>query len=42
MASLTNLAISTLRQAGHTTIAQGPRHMSRDITRPLTLLGIQS
>lgn len=40
MASLRNLAISTLRQAGWTNIAKGLRHMSRNPTRPLTLLGI--
>lgn len=42
MATLRNLAISALRLAGHTNIAQGLRHMSRDTTRPLTLLGIKS
>lgn len=40
MASLRNLAISALRQAGATNIAQALRHMTRDTTRPLTLLGI--
>ena len=40
MASLRDLAISTLRQHGRNNIAQGLRHMSRDTTRPLTLLGI--
>ncbi|MFI7679592.1 transposase [Actinophytocola sp. NPDC049390] len=40
MASLRNLAISALRQTGWTNIAQALRHMSRDTTRPLTLLGI--
>jgi predicted transposase YbfD/YdcC len=40
MASLRNLAISTLRHHGWHNIAQGLRHMSRDTTRPLTLLGI--
>ncbi len=40
MASLRNLAISTLRHAGHTNIAAALRHTARDITRPLTLLGI--
>lgn len=40
MASLRNLAISALRQAGWTNIAQALRHMTRDITRPLTLPGI--
>lgn len=42
MASLRNLAISALRLTGHTSIATGLRHMSRDMTRPLTLLGIKS
>lgn len=42
MASLRNLAISALRLAGHANIAKALRHMARDITRPLTLLGIQS
>jgi len=40
MASLRNLAISALRQAGHTNIAQALRHLARDATRPLQLLGI--
>src|SRR5699024_3721502 len=40
MASLRNLAISTLRQAGHTNIAAATRKASREATRPLTLLGI--
>ena len=40
MASLRNLAISALRHHGWDNIAQGLRHMSRDITRPLALLGI--
>jgi len=40
MASLRNLAISALRHAGHTNIAQALRHMARDTTRPLQLLGI--
>lgn len=40
MASLRNLAINALRLAGHTNIATGLRHTSRDFTRPLTLLGI--
>jgi predicted transposase YbfD/YdcC len=40
MASLRNLAISTLRHAGHTNIAAALRTMARDVTRPLTLLGI--
>ena len=40
MASLRNLAISALRQTGHTNIAAGLRHMARDPARPLQLLGI--
>ena len=40
MASLRNLVISALRLAGWTNIAQALRHMARDTTRPLTLLGI--
>ncbi|WP_312878597.1 ISAs1 family transposase [Lentzea indica] len=40
MASLRNLALNALRLAGHTRIATGLRHTSRDFTRPLTLLGI--
>nr|CEL14930.1 hypothetical protein [Kibdelosporangium sp. MJ126-NF4]CEL16408.1 hypothetical protein [Kibdelosporangium sp. MJ126-NF4] len=40
MATLRNLAISALRLTGATNIAQALRAMSRDITRPLTLLGI--
>jgi predicted transposase YbfD/YdcC len=40
MASLRNLAISTLRQTGHTNIAAALRHMARDTTRPLNLLGL--
>jgi len=40
MASLRNLAISALRQAGWTNIAQALRHMTRDTTRPLALLGM--
>jgi predicted transposase YbfD/YdcC len=42
MASLRNLAISALRHAGATNIAQALRHMTRDTTRPLTLLGIHT
>jgi predicted transposase YbfD/YdcC len=41
MASLRNLAINAHRFAGHTSIAAGLRHTSRDFTRPLTLLGIR-
>jgi predicted transposase YbfD/YdcC len=40
MASLRNLAISTLRHHGWDNIAQGLRHMARNPLRPLTLLGI--
>lgn len=40
MATLRNLAISALRTAGHTNIAAGLRHMARNPTRPLQLLGI--
>ncbi len=40
IASLRNLATSTLRQAGHTNIAKALRHTARDATRALTLLGI--
>ena len=40
MASLRNLAISALRQTGHTNIAAGLRHMARNPTRPLQLLRI--
>jgi hypothetical protein len=40
MATLRNLAISTLRLAGHTNIAAGLRSMARDVTRTLTLLGL--
>jgi predicted transposase YbfD/YdcC len=42
MAGLRNLAISAIRLAGHTNIAQGLRHMARDTNRPLSLLGIRS
>lgn len=41
MASLRNLAISALRQKGHTNIAAALRAAARDTTRPLTLLGIR-
>jgi len=40
MATLRNLAISTLRHHGWNNIAKGLRHMARNPTRPLTLLGI--
>jgi predicted transposase YbfD/YdcC len=42
MAGLRNLAISAIRLDGYTNIAQGLRHMARDVTRPLALLGILS
>jgi predicted transposase YbfD/YdcC len=42
MASLRNLAISALHLANWTNIAQALRHMARDATRPLHLLGITS
>lgn len=42
MASLRNLAISALRQTGHTNIAQALRHMARNTNRPLQLLGINA
>jgi predicted transposase YbfD/YdcC len=40
MASLRNLAINAFRLTGHTNIAAALRTMTRDATRPLTLLGI--
>ena len=41
MATLRNLAINTLRDAGHSNIAAGLRHASYEpFTRPLDLLGI--
>ncbi|GAA3053173.1 ISAs1 family transposase [Streptomyces glomeratus] len=40
MASLRNLAIGTLRLAGWTNIAEGLRHHGRNMTRPLTALGL--
>ncbi|EOD69759.1 transposase [Amycolatopsis vancoresmycina DSM 44592] len=40
MATLRNLAISALRDTGHSSIAAAPRPMARDTTRPLTLFGI--
>ena len=42
MARRRNLAISALRLAGHTNIAQAVRAMARNVTRPLALLGIKS
>jgi predicted transposase YbfD/YdcC len=41
MAGLRNLAIGALRMAGHNNIAKALRHIGRDYTRALTLLGIQ-
>ena len=40
MATLRNLAISLLRQAGHRNIARGVRWAGRDATRAFGLLGI--
>jgi len=40
MATLRNFAINTLRHNGWDNIAKGLRHMARNPTRPLTLLGI--
>jgi hypothetical protein len=40
MATLRNLAIGALRLADTTNIAQALRTTARDITGPLTLLGI--
>ena len=40
MASLRNLAIAALRQAGHTNVAKGLRWAARDAYRPLQLLNI--
>jgi predicted transposase YbfD/YdcC len=40
MASLRNLAINAFRHAGHTNIAAALRAITRNPTRPLTLLGI--
>ncbi|RVX46445.1 DDE family transposase [Nonomuraea polychroma] len=40
MAVLRNLAIGALRLTGATNLAQAIRHLSRDATRPLTLLGL--
>ncbi|MFJ8036550.1 hypothetical protein [Streptomyces sp. NPDC096032] len=40
MASLSNLAIGTLRLAGWNNIAEGLRHPGRNMTRPLTALGL--
>jgi predicted transposase YbfD/YdcC len=41
MATLRNLAISALRLAGETNIAQALRRLGRDATRPLAILGIR-
>jgi hypothetical protein len=40
MATLRNTAISLLRLAGNTNIAQALRHNARDPNRPLQLLGL--
>jgi predicted transposase YbfD/YdcC len=40
MATLRNVALNALRQAGHTNIAAALRHHARDPIRPLTLLNI--
>lgn len=40
LATCRNLTISALRLAGHTNIAKALRHIARDITRALTILGI--
>jgi hypothetical protein len=40
MASLRNLAIGALRLAGSPNIAAALRHNGRDLTRPLTVLGV--
>ena len=41
MATLRNLAINTLRDAGHSDIAAGLRHTSyKPVTRSFDLLGI--
>lgn len=42
MASLRNLAIGLLRQAGETNIAKALRHNARNLTRTLKLLGINT
>jgi len=38
--TLRNLAIGALRLTGATNLAQAIRHLSRDATRPLALLGL--
>lgn len=40
LATCRNLAISALRLAGHTNIARALRHMARNITRALSVLGL--
>jgi predicted transposase YbfD/YdcC len=42
MATLRNLAITLLRQAGHTNIAAACRHHARNAIRPLAILGLSS
>jgi predicted transposase YbfD/YdcC len=40
LATCRNLAISVLRSAGHTNIAKALRHIARNTTRALTILGL--
>ena len=40
LATCRNLAISVLRLNGHTNIARALRHIARNATRALTLLGL--
>jgi predicted transposase YbfD/YdcC len=40
LATLRNLTISALRYAGHTNIARALRHIARNTTRALTILGL--
>ena len=40
LATCRNLAISALRLHGHTNIAKATRHIARNTTRALTILGI--
>ena len=42
MATLRNLAITLLRQAGHASIAAASRHHARSAARPLATLGLSS
>jgi predicted transposase YbfD/YdcC len=42
MATLRNLAITLLRQAGHANIAAACRHYARSAARPLAILGLSS